>query len=849
MGAFAALLLAANGFGQAARADARTPKPNPAIRTLQPPRHGAGPSIVAGKLLVKTSQAKAAELVAQAKGPVPLRDAFVPNGRLLNRIGSTGWTLWETSARVDPRGLAAEMARRPGVLSAQPVHRMEPLLSPPNDPDYYAIEDSDEMILNFGDDPVSYRRLWHLDDANVEAAWGLYPNTWYTAATKPVASPLIAIVDTGMDLGHPDFINAGGTGTDVGAGGQLVHSLSAQFVNGAVNPGGTFDDSYGHGTVVGGIALAAGNNGAFQQHGTIGVGYNGRGMALRVFDDEAFGTDAEAAAAMLYAADNGADIINLSLGTADYSQLLQDVTTYCFQKGSLVIAAAGNNGTEQLFYPAACSGALGIGATRDNYIVATYSNTGAHVDLVAPGGEYLAMWSVDPLIMVNQAIFTTTMREPGGIYNEYYGSGAVPGYDLNYGYLVGTSMATPVVSGAASLYYGYHNLNQKSGWANVRAYQALERGALDIAGLPGGIWSPTSGYGALDAHATLQDLNARGATSGAAEGRVYFGGTVVGGTSVKAQKVGSSTVVETTTNSYGGYRFQRLDPGSYVISSRPFGTTKALNRTITAGADVTGVDFWVGDSGDTTPPVSYRFAVQGAATTSTVAFRYWGYDTETSIDSIKIRIGTSPGASDVLALTEVVPNGDDLVTFNGLTLVPGTAYTAQAIYTNGQGLTTTVSANFSIGAVAGLVGSLSPQGFSGSLLGRSAAYEIRNPGTTTVRQSGVASLAADGGFSIPSSLSGSFDLAVKLGFTLREVVRVNLTGTTSVGLGSLRLASGDVNSDNRVDRTDQILVWLAYGSTSGSSNWNAAADLSGNGKVDGIDLGIVSANVGRFGKN
>lgn len=812
--------------------------------TLQPTT--APGEVVRGRLLIKTSQ-EAASLFAsrQSAGSV------LPGARFLSRIGKSGWTLWQVSPSVDPRGLAAQVRGRPGVIYAQPVHRVYPTIGTPNDPDYFVTEDRDVMILNFGDDPFTYRRMWHLDMANVEAAWNVWPNAWFSTSSPWTYRALVAVIDTGLDSTHPDYINVGGTSTNVAQGGQIEHSLSAQFVNGAVAPGGTWEDSYGHGTHVAGIALAAGNNGTFAGGGTIGTGFTGRAMALRVFDDLSFGTDAEAAAAMLHAADNGADIINLSLGTPDYSQLLQDATTYCWQKGSLVVAAAGNNGLAQLFYPAASSGALGVGAYHHGFgspIMSLYSNTGAHVDLAAPGGEYLSLLSADPLLMVNFGMWSTTMQGVSGIETGTPGyPDTLPGHARNYGYLVGTSMATPVVAGVAALYYGKNNLNQQSGWANHRAYVALERSADDFNGLPGGIWSTGSGYGGINAWAALQDQNTRSATDGGAEGRVYFNGTPVSSARVRALGVGHSASYETTTDAYGGFRFQRLVAGAYRITTRVFGVDDEIMRYVEAGADASASDLWVGDnSGDGTPPTIVRFALDGTPTSTGFAVRTWGYDTETSIERITLQLGTAQGASNAMPVTDLLVRGGDRFAFNGLGLVAGRTYWARVAYRNGQGAVATQDLSFTLaGSTPSVTGSVAIQGFTGNLNGLVVPMQMHDMSGNLV-QSGNLTLGAGGSFSFQPVLTGTMRLSLKAPFSLRGRRTVTVTAGGATGVG-LTLLTGDVDGNNGVTRADLAAVLRILGAVPSSGNWNANADLNGNRKIDLGDAGLVQANMGRIG--
>jgi len=696
--------------------------PNSPARTVQTalPAHRMN-EVVPGYVLVKTRPSVAASLSKQylaGRQPTapPFRNVPFPI-TYTSRVFNTGWTMWKIPTAVNPNDAAATLARDSRVLYAQPVHRVYPLLPPPNDLDWNVLEDDTSFYLNLGDtEPPHFKRLWHLDDIGAFDAWSLYPNTWYTSATKPANAPLIAIVDTGCDMNHPDFINAGGSSTDAAFGGQLVKSLSKQFELGDIKIGGSTEDLNGHGTHVSGLAVAAGNNGGFSGHGVIGSGYNSRAMILRVFDDQGVGQDSDAAAAIFYAADQGADIINISLGTTSYSQLFQDAVTYAWQKGSLVVCAGNESGSGGgplgPIYPAQCSGALAVTANgRDGFPANDptygYAGTGDYLDISAPGGWLEA--NIDYYII--QFVFSTAMRTPGTLSEN---PNLVPPYTLDYSYLLGTSMATPIVSGAAGLYYGYKGLHQQDGWVNDRAFRALETSASDVMGISMGAWGTDQGYGVLNAYALLNDLNSRAATVGAAKGIVYYGATPIANVAVKAKKVSGGLTFTTTTRADGTYRFGALSPGIYNVWAAPFGSLKTKQAVIKAGNDQNGLDFWCGGyTGDETAPVVPKFDVLSTGSSS-ITVRHWGYDTETGLDSIVFRIGLTPGASDVMGDTTIVPDGNT-VTLNGITWQGNRFYYLQGVYTNGNGQSTTVTKSFVVGAPVPVSVVASPNPVTGGL--------------------------------------------------------------------------------------------------------------------------------------
>ncbi len=201
----------------------------------------------------------------------------------------------------------------------------------------------------------------------------------------------IAIIDTGVQIDHPD--------------------LRANIVEGYdfVNTDNDPNDDNGHGTHVAGIASATLN-----QSGTIGAGYSAKIMPVKVLNNQGYGYLSDVAKGIYYAADNGARIINLSLGTPSDTYTLRSAITYAANKGVLIIAAAGNDGGAPCLYPAAYSSAVCVMATDSSNQLASFSNIGGEIS--APGVSN---------------------------YSTFVGS--------SYRYLSGTSMATPHISGAAAL--------------------------------------------------------------------------------------------------------------------------------------------------------------------------------------------------------------------------------------------------------------------------------------------------------------------------------------------------------------------------------------------------------------
>jgi thermitase len=171
-------------------------------------------------------------------------------------------------------------------------------------------------------------------------------------------------------------------------------------------------DEFGHGTAISGIIAANIDN----QMGIAGIAPNVDILPLRVLNSQGIGIYSDVAAAIIYATDNGAKIINLSLGGVNASSLLQSAVSYATSRGVMVIAAAGNSGVEGALYPAAYPEVIAVGAVDSTLQRSSFSNYGPQVDIYAPGRDILAT-----------------------------------GKDGNYVRVTGTSFAAPHVAGVAAL--------------------------------------------------------------------------------------------------------------------------------------------------------------------------------------------------------------------------------------------------------------------------------------------------------------------------------------------------------------------------------------------------------------
>lgn len=307
-------------------------------------------------------------------------------------------------------------------------------------------------------DPLYQRYQWHLKRMNMEQAWDL-------SAGRGV---VVAVLDTGV--AYEDY------GDYRRAPDLALTSFVAgyDFANGDSHP----NDDEGHGTHIAGIIAQSTNNGL----GTAGVAFNCRIMPIKVLDDEGSGTHADIAAGIRYAVDHGAQVINLSLAGTKPSSTLEESVAYAYERGVTVVAATGNRGAGTVDYPAAYDEyVIAVGATGYDDRLASYSNYGESMDVVAPGGTR-----------------TDGNKDgyPDGVVQESF-----EGDPQSFGYylLQGTSMAAAHVSGICALLIA----RGISGPDRVR--QTLQSTARDL-DQPG--WDSKYGWGIVDAYAALKGRSA-----------------------------------------------------------------------------------------------------------------------------------------------------------------------------------------------------------------------------------------------------------------------------------------------------------------------------------------------------
>lgn len=241
----------------------------------------------------------------------------------------------------------------------------------------YAEPDFRAEALGTANDPFFVQgSQWHLSRIQAPAAWDL---------TTGAQGVVIAVVDSGVRASHPDLV------------GKVLPN-GYDFVANDTNP----DDENGHGTAVAGTVSPASNN----QIGVAGVAWNTPILPVRVLDAAGSGSYSSIANGITYSADQGAKIINLSLGGTSSSRTLQDAVNYAWNKQCVLIAAAGNNGNNITFYPAACTNVVAVSATDSNDVRPTWSNFGSYVDVSAPGANIISLSGADQYASWNGTSFS-----------------------------------------------------------------------------------------------------------------------------------------------------------------------------------------------------------------------------------------------------------------------------------------------------------------------------------------------------------------------------------------------------------------------------------------------------------
>ena len=422
-----------------------------------------------------------------------------------------------------------------------------------------------------------YSAQWHLPKISAPGGWDL---------TRGSRSVTIAVIDSGIDPLHPD--------------------LSANLIPGYNFVAGNTDthDIYGHGTAIAGIAGAIGNSGI----GVAGVAWSNTIMPLVVLDSSGYGTVANVASAITYAADHGAKVINISLAFNGSTSTLQNAVNYAWNHGVVIVAAAANASTNTPYYPAALPNVIAVSAVDQNDNLASFSNYGNWITVSAPG----------------VSVYTTAN---GGGY--LYGSG--------------TSVSSPIVAGLAGLVFSANpNLT------NTQVVNLITGNADDV-GTPG--FDVANGWGRINVQRTLQAAYNTPVLSTAITSP-STGSTVTGTVNVSASATSTGAIINRVELYIDGvlggtaysapYNFAWNTngmSGSHTLFSKAY---DSLGDNATSAAQTVSVV-----SVDTTPPSMQITSVSADSKNLTVTASVT--DTQSGVAKVELYVDGALKATDTAA--------------------------------------------------------------------------------------------------------------------------------------------------------------------------------------------------------
>ncbi|UKA55504.1 S8 family serine peptidase [Arthrobacter sp. FW305-BF8] len=373
-----------------------------AITVAVPSNAATEPQQIPGQIIVKFRDSGAA--------PGLLRQNGVSDGV---GIGSTGAHLVKVPAGKESQ-LIESLNRNPAVQYAEPDQLVTAAVDEP-DPDYfprqYALHNEGQSFTSTNN---TVTVAGGTDDADVDAV-----EAWDVTTGEGIK---VAVLDTGVATDNNDIAA------------NVV--LRANFSSAA-----TGEDNYGHGTHVAGI-IAATKDAA----GVSGVCPDCSILDGKVIDDSGSGSTSSIVNGINWAVENGAKVINMSLGQRVPSLALEDAVNNAWNNGVVIVAAAGNAGTQAPMYPAAYPNVIAVAATDNNDAKASFSTYGGWVDVAAPGVD----------------VYSTFPKHPFTIGTQ---SGREMGYDI----ASGTSMASPMVAGVAALVW-----STPAGTANTSVRATVE---------------------------------------------------------------------------------------------------------------------------------------------------------------------------------------------------------------------------------------------------------------------------------------------------------------------------------------------------------------------------------------
>ncbi|HWI60651.1 MAG TPA: S8 family serine peptidase [Symbiobacteriaceae bacterium] len=472
----------------------------PAKGGAEPVRASVNAPAVAGEFVVKFRPGLAAAERSQT--------AQEMGGRIMKRIEALDTDVMEFPAlKANQNAQSAQnilnaLKQNPNVEYAEPNYIYHVTYTP-NDP--------------------SLGQQWAWNKIQAFTAWDV---------TRGSASTVIAVVDTGVQRTHPDL------------DAKIVPGYD--FVQGDTAP----DDGNGHGTHVAGTSAAETNNAT----GGAGTCPDCKVMPVRVLDNNGSGTLANVASGITWAADNGAKVINMSLGGSGGSTTLENAVNYAWGKGVFLACAAGNSNTSSPSYPAYYSNCFAVAATTSTDARASYSNYGSWVEIAAPGS---------------------------GIYSTWLNSG--------YNTIDGTSMATPHVAGLAGLL-------ASQGLTNAQIRDRIMATADKISGT-GTYWTG----GRINAYAAVSNGTPPPPPPPPPPSSLTNGGF----------ENGTSPWVETSTGGYGLVDTYRPHTGSYSAWMGGYNSgTDTISQSVTVPANGSLTYWWYQTSSEGTGTAYDYFRVK-----------------------------------------------------------------------------------------------------------------------------------------------------------------------------------------------------------------------------------------------
>lgn len=359
-------------------------------------------------------------------------------------------------SRIELEEALEELKSDPTVISVEPESQVKSLSTPP----YFSSQ-------------------WGISTVAAESV----------ASTTQGSGITVAVIDSGVDPNNPDLSGRVIDGVDYRDGfsylgsndlvSNCVSYTDASYFGKPVHADYGKYDPNGHGTHVAGIISSNGI-------GVKSVAPEALIMPVRVLSDRGAGDVSHVACGVIYAANNGAHVINMSLGSSDDSAALRAAVAHAISKDVVIVAASGNDGTTgESLYPAALPDVIGVGAISNNsgQPIASFSNRGDFVDVVAPG---VGIWSTCSATPFTWSSSSGTKSNPCTTADG----------DSNYESISGTSMATPFVAGMAALILSIDQSLRFSDVASIITSSAIDKGSVG--------YDQIYGFGLINAPAAIQ---------------------------------------------------------------------------------------------------------------------------------------------------------------------------------------------------------------------------------------------------------------------------------------------------------------------------------------------------------